>query len=113
VYWSPTSKCPSPDSEPDARRAGAVTQVPSESPHRIRSNALRSAHQLSEIRQLATKRLSTKWTPPAVTGPRMGRRVGDLSLTHPIGTSAIKMGYTPSRRHMTSATFSLKPLLFG
>lgn len=39
----------------------------------------------------------------------MGRRVGDLSLTHPIGTSAIKMGYTPSRWHMTSATFSLKP----
>ncbi|MGO9650891.1 hypothetical protein, partial [Mycobacterium sp.] len=45
---------------------------------------------------------------PGGDGARMGRRVGDLSLTHPIGTSAIKMGYTPSRWHLTSATFSLK-----
>jgi hypothetical protein len=46
---------------------------------------------------------------PGGDGARMGRRVGDLSLTHPIGTSAMKMGYTASRWHMTSATFSLKP----
>ena len=38
----------------------------------------------------------------------MGRRVGDLSLTQPIGTSDIKMGYTPGRWHMTSCDFLLE-----